>query len=515
MKIKTKILLAAPLVAAPLLTTLSIVERKDIVTTKNEIYNAIENYDQVYALISNFDEEKGKEILESFRNNSSILNFISNIDQYQNIDDLVDKIYDLKLTKNQMLFLAYKINWYFSASKNFTTKTGVIVHEDKVNEVGELSIGFNKGKSFSEDNHSKFALEDKNGNVIKISGYTHSYSIDNFFAEDVSYIHWSNQYIFNYFFNKILSDQSKSNEFFDDFLDQIIKTDINESELINSANKLADSYLNDGKLKIRLGDLKDRNPVIVLYGSVSKIVKSALKFSTKSSSMNQQAYRIIDIISSLIDDPKNAKLVREKLTEMFNDFDKNVLNKNKVLNLNNYKIFYKSAMSIYQAYLLADSIRLAVKEGYLSSKAAVEILGNALRLASTLASTTPAGPFLMLASGVYDLTVWFLKIIPGGNGYTVYENFNDCGLNDWKFQLKNNGDTIYKTALNFSNELHNGIVWKVTDGWFSYPELYIAKTNEYNSEVNNEPDDSEFQHLTPGTSFNFGNYVEEGFPNKK
>ncbi|QDY88337.1 hypothetical protein [Mycoplasma anserisalpingitidis] len=515
MKIKTKILLATPLVAVPLVTTLSIVGRKDFVTTKNEIYNAIENYNQVYTLVSNFDEEKGKEILESFRSDSNILDFIYNINQYQNIDDLVDKIYDLKLTKNQMLFLVYKINWYFSSSKNSTTKTGVIIHEKKTKEEGYLSIGFNNGKSGSEKSDTKFKLEDKNGNFIKISGYTHSYSIDNFFAEDVSYIHWSNQYIFNYFFTKILGDQSKSNKFFDDFLDQIVKAEINENELIESANKLASSYVNVEKLEIRLSDLNEKNPAIVLFSSVGKIINSIIKFHNKSRPLYQQPNRIIDIISSLVDDPKNAKLVREKLTEMLNDVDKNVLNRNNTLNLNNYKILWKSAISIYQAYLLADSINLAVKEGYLSSKAAVEILGNALRLASTLMSTTPADPFFMFASGIYDLTVWFLKIIPTGNGYTVYENFNDCGLNDWNFQLKNNADTIYKTALNFSNQLHNGVVWKVTDGWFSYPELYIAKTNEYNSEVNNEPNDSEFQHLTPGTSFNFGNFVEEGFPNKK
>lgn len=91
----------------------------------------------------------------------------------------------------------------------------------------------------------------------------------------------------------------------------------------------------------------------------------------------------------------------------------------------------------------------------------------------------------------------------------VNENFNDHGLNDWDFQMKNNEETMYKIAFNFSDNFKKGIVWKVTDGWFSYPELYIAPTNEYIKDSIEEPSPSSFKHLSAGTSFNFGNKIKE------
>lgn len=91
----------------------------------------------------------------------------------------------------------------------------------------------------------------------------------------------------------------------------------------------------------------------------------------------------------------------------------------------------------------------------------------------------------------------------------IDENFNDHGLNDWDFQMKNNEETMYKIAFNFSDNFKKGIVWKVTDWWFSYPELYIAPTNEYIEDSIKEPSPSSFKHLSPGTNFNFGNKIKE------
>lgn len=86
-----------------------------------------------------------------------------------------------------------------------------------------------------------------------------------------------------------------------------------------------------------------------------------------------------------------------------------------------------------------------------------------------------------------------------GNGHSVLQNMGDHGLNDYEFQIKHNLVNMANLAFLFSNNLKNSIYWKVTDGWFWYPELYI-KTGENNHDV--------WIHLSSGNSFNFGNKIE-------
>lgn len=84
-----------------------------------------------------------------------------------------------------------------------------------------------------------------------------------------------------------------------------------------------------------------------------------------------------------------------------------------------------------------------------------------------------------------------------GNGFSVMQNWGDHGLNDWRFQLKNNASNIALIEKHFSNGYTSGIDWKVTDGWFSLPNLYI-RTQANNSWLN----------LSPENEFNYGNKIE-------
>ena len=55
----------------------------------------------------------------------------------------------------------------------------------------------------------------------------------------------------------------------------------------------------------------------------------------------------------------------------------------------------------------------------------------------------------------------------------------DHSLNDWKYQVKNNFYTLSRIAKEWSYNYKYHITWKVTDGWFSYPRLYIKRGSEY------------------------------------
>lgn len=129
-----------------------------------------------------------------------------------------------------------------------------------------------------------------------------------------------------------------------------------------------------------------------------------------------------------------------------------------------------------------------------------DFISSILSLASLLAPATAAMPFISIGIGALSIILSTLNIIfniNSGNGYTMHENWHDHGLNDWRFQLKNNRANKVKIALDHSNGFADNIQWTVTDGWFTFPELYIKNlTNQKET------------FLSPGTSFNFGNKIQ-------
>lgn len=90
-----------------------------------------------------------------------------------------------------------------------------------------------------------------------------------------------------------------------------------------------------------------------------------------------------------------------------------------------------------------------------------------------------------------------LSTIPTGNEYSSMDNIEDHGLNDWNFQWKHNYNEMADIAYKWSQDLTHGVQWGVVDAWTSLPELYIQTQDV----------DGTFQHLSPGSSFNFGNKI--------
>lgn len=113
-----------------------------------------------------------------------------------------------------------------------------------------------------------------------------------------------------------------------------------------------------------------------------------------------------------------------------------------------------------------------------------------------LKATSKAIPIVNLASYLVDFSVMILNWIPSGNGYSIWSNTSDHGLNDWYYQWKNNFYSMIRTGENFSEDLKKGIVWRVEDGWFSLPNLFIATQ-----------DDLKYKDLSPNDEFNWGNKI--------
>ena len=84
----------------------------------------------------------------------------------------------------------------------------------------------------------------------------------------------------------------------------------------------------------------------------------------------------------------------------------------------------------------------------------------------------PIGSFFGgLIGGV--LVDGLLNMFPSANGYTISENMTDHGLNDFKFQRKENKEVMSRLEVEFSERLLHGISWKVKDALLDTPELWI------------------------------------------
>ena len=169
------------------------------------------------------------------------------------------------------------------------------------------------------------------------------------------------------------------------------------------------------------------------------------------------------------------------------------------------------AYHVVSAGIALIDILSTVKSDYIDIKALANFVNSTVNVAITsflMASSTIGAPVAIVALAYFGLEI-FLKSYVTGNGKTIYENFNDHGLNDWEFQMKNNRDVMLATALEFSENLKYGVTWKVTDGWFSYPDLYISRSL-YNYQQNKFVHISELPYtlLSPNNEFNFGDKIK-------
>ncbi|PAF55156.1 hypothetical protein [Mycoplasmopsis agassizii] len=106
-------------------------------------------------------------------------------------------------------------------------------------------------------------------------------------------------------------------------------------------------------------------------------------------------------------------------------------------------------------------------------------------------------PFELALRAMVTVSDQILLHIPTPNGYTAFENINDHGLNDFKKQIKDNYSTMMWIEKEWSDNFQHGIVWKVTDGWFTFPDLFIATQEE----------PYKYKLLSPNDEFNWGHPI--------
>lgn len=488
------IFLGSSIITASVATTTLSFKKDNNYVDKEFIKKVLEDLNYNIEYISKIEYSIGNKIFENLRNNKSVNDLIYSLSFDISKTELIDEIYKLKLKEDEVRLLIYKISSHFSSIKNNSKKTSTITYIEKKEVFG-----------INENLVNGVKIVDENFEEIKGSGYHHSYSIDNFFDDDVSYIHWTNRDIFEYFFYKNKDNIEKN-------LAEFLESNLNDMKDTTKKDDKKDEKKNI--FTINFPSVSNRRKIYVDLRAVTKTINQINKLISKSKTI--QAIKELVIMQlkqwspSFGSNSVSSKILNSKAFDFLNKKTGITLDNMKTKAINSLSV----ATLVFNAASIQKSLINAAKKHNLDSKTVYDITGNIIKVVKsalilTIGSTGVGLPVAVGIELAYDIFDAIIKTTDLGNGYTIYENFNDHGLNDWDFQMKNNEETMYKIAFNFSNNFKNGVVWKVTDGWFSYPELYIAPTNENNALRVEEPDTSLFEHLSPGTSFNFGNKIEE------
>lgn len=155
---------------------------------------------------------------------------------------------------------------------------------------------------------------------------------------------------------------------------------------------------------------------------------------------------------------------------------------------------YRNDIITFQSEIIRS---LSLVERNLSSSADDFVKNSIPTIARSIARL---GNTIFIALGSVTMVVnELLSWIPTHNGYTVMENMHDHGLNDFRYQLKYNYKNMMGIAKEWSEDYKYGIVWKVTDGWFTVPELYIA--------TQKDPNHFKYKNLSPNDEFNWGHHI--------
>lgn len=374
---------------------------------------------------------------------------------YKNIQKLSNLNVSLDLKKFMLLNYLEKLNfWGYKISTLHTNRNML---EDYYQKTESIHNYKNTGEYWLKSDGDNIVINSDRKLLIN-SKYDDYKIYDHWFADDETYINWSNEFIFK---AKIMLAYDKYKD---------ILTTLNSYKDNNDFN------------------LYEQNQIEKLYRKGIKITKSINFFNNNGS--------------------KFAKFLRKsfpKVNSITQKFNKTIQSKMKIINL----------MSVGIALIdLIDSTNFNNDPHYVKSTHLKDIINVVDKSLSFIASVVVAGDPTQVARIVASayLTVsgivnWIINKVTLGNGYTIAQNFNDHGLNDWKFQMKYNAKTMVNIAYSWSNNLENGVEWKVTDGWFSFPELYIKSTLPGKGKESHE----QFVHLSDGNSFNFGNKISMRF----
>ncbi|WP_426461197.1 hypothetical protein [Mycoplasma hafezii] len=498
---KTFLALTLTMSAAPLLFGVKI-ESNIKQTHKTELL------DFLNANHKEFIKENQAKINESFlklKNSEEIKTLIDNLDEYTSDKSFINYIDNLNLDlfTKKVILIEFKRFQKREKFKHREIKTGKTWY--KLNY---------KDDNNSTNNLNKIDIK-INNESLRYKGFDIFEITDNVFAQDESYIGWSNQTIMNV----MLGRYFESNEYLSDLEKAIDLTGDDLSDVTLNLNKIMTSrfpknseiywFLKQNELQLSTKTnitiykeqathiwkifkvLKNTSfETIKQSGGVFNFLKATFKNKWTEMMQNPQIKLFLSEISDL------QNLITSKLNTTWFQQLKSVISKSLV------------AISVaFFAKSITELIQTAETD-YVNVKALYDTLISGTNLAigavSLLGTSIPvAGAIISLGVVACDLIMKSVKL---GNGYTIYQNFNDQGLNDWEFQWKENHINMLSIAIKHSNNFKNGIVWKVTDGWFSYPDLFIAQAKKVNGRYDYK--NYQYQLLSPGNEFNFGNKIK-------
>ncbi|RIV16869.1 hypothetical protein [Mycoplasmopsis gallopavonis] len=473
-----------------------------------------------------------EQFFEKAKNNEELNYLLNSLDDSLSIENYLDDISKLNLKDFDKKVLTLEFKRFFKREliKQREHKTGRTFNKWPIKKF--ISSKREPVKVFDTGAN----LKASNKEIIKNG--LHMFRItDNVFAKDVSYISWTNEEIVNLFFSRFLNndDQAYSSNFIDSNIFNENNPNLLEIELENlesskskwrhpflsgiaKALKITYVFENLGKkLENKLNEWtinkpdfleKSRNGEFFIfmkyfYANGSRKFTSFKHFlEVMKSEMNIPAIAAKTTTENIFNNPAISKFIQS----LKSNFDKT----GKLLS--NFKIVSKAFSKFFLSLAIYD-LMIGLKEfiensstDYINVKSFYNIITYSSAFMLSLASASNSVPLVgqLVSLAILSLDI-ALKTIKVGNGHTFYENFNDHGLNDWEYQLKNNFDNMLYWAISYSDNFRKGVTWKVTDGWFSFPDLYIATTEEENNDFPYWK--YKYKWLSPGNEFNFGNKI--------
>ncbi|MGY6172620.1 hypothetical protein ACW95P_04720 [Candidatus Mycoplasma pogonae] len=445
-------------------------------------------YNDKTKILSYFKEKDYKKLSNEAKNNIEILNWIkkTNYKTKNSIVDDIKTLSELSISKDLKIFML----------ENLVTKFEMFQKYEKTKEINPTKTKSRWLKNYKErkernynNDYAFWNAEKRTGelyyynNQIIQNGEDYQITWDHMFNDDVTHIGWSTEYIAKFRMTQIIKETIDDFTLIKNEIKPYLKNEvISDEEMLkyfaNNKDDLIDVFKNEyqtyEKQKEILNKI-DKNVNKRLLKNSDKLIRFQKKLSGTNFSSVKNAFGVKAKFSAAINSiSKSPKIVATSLKHLATAFS--------------------GILSIVDGFLEYNS---TLSEEKLIIKYGLGAIGVVAGVASLVGSAIPVlGALFVLGS----IGIQLLENIKTNNGYTIWENFGDHGLNDWYFQLKNNSNVISQIAHSFSENFTKPIEWKVDDGWFTLPNLFI-RTGQGNYKSN-------FIELSPGWEFNYGDKIK-------
>lgn len=477
---------------------------------KITILNWIRYPEETKKSVEKLGDKKVSNIFEKLKNNSEVEDFIKKLNYDDSYSNISKKISELKLNDEESLVLTYEVlNKFILKNKRQVLRT------DKTIDYG-TSKSSNDYLQLSENTNVYFK-----GYPVMVVGLNGGYTFDSTWGTDRTYFMWDNQRVLSEVFNFASENMEEINTDietedllnFDAWIEKVEERSNWIERAIKFFQKDFKKYTNSVKFVSKtknlinyLRSLSNAKTLTEASGIVDKIGKF-LEQTSKASN---------EILSSEVF--KDIKILQDSLVDFKSEMLKNSISAIKNF-ISNTKWVQNTLKSLTYLSIAIEAIKFNISfidfnkdlfaHNHLNLKDVNKMFLSTMRvLASSLLISGISFPPAQIAATLFLITDALINIIPQRNGFTIYENMHDHGLNDWEFQWKNNRKEMIKIAARKSEYFNHGIVWMVTDRWFSFPDLYIAK------QMMDYPDPSKipskyWEWLSPGNEFNFGHKIKD------